>query len=67
MRQLIDDVEAVKKEAGAAVRVGELSAEQISTLATSLTNQLNELQLEEIFGSDLDLTDLCVHDALLQK
>ncbi|KAL5111611.1 Dynactin subunit 2-A [Taenia crassiceps] len=65
--QLINDVEAVKKEAGAAVRVGELSAEQTSTLAASLTAQLNSLQLEEIFGSNLDVTDLCVHDALLQK
>ncbi|EUB63633.1 Dynactin subunit 2 [Echinococcus granulosus] len=65
--RLIDDTEAVKKEAGAAARVGELTVEQISTLASSLNAQLNELQLEEIFGSDLDLSDLCVHDALLQK
>ncbi|CDS41095.1 dynactin subunit [Echinococcus multilocularis] len=65
--RLIDDTEAVKKEAGAAARVGELTVEQISTLASSLNAQLNKLQLEEIFGSDLDLTDLCVHDALLQK
>ncbi|VDK38251.1 unnamed protein product [Taenia asiatica] len=48
--QLIDDVEVVKKEAGGAAGVGELSAEQISTLAASLTNQLNKLQLEEIFA-----------------
>ncbi|VDM32433.1 unnamed protein product [Hydatigera taeniaeformis] len=67
VRQLIDDAEAVKKEAGSVATEGELSAEQISTLATSLISQLNELQLEEIFGSDLDLTDLCVHDVLLQK
>ncbi|VDD76435.1 unnamed protein product [Mesocestoides corti] len=65
VRQLIDDVETVKKEAGASG--GELSVEQISVLASSLTNQLGQLQLEEIFGPNLDLTDLCAHDALIQK
>lgn len=67
MRQLIDDAEAVRKEAGASASVGELTVEQISALASSLTAQLGQLQLEEIFGPNLNLTDLCAHDAILQK
>ncbi|KAM7540959.1 hypothetical protein Aperf_G00000032526 [Anoplocephala perfoliata] len=67
VRQLIDDAEVVKKEAGASASVGELTVEQISALASSLTTQLSQLQLEEIFGPNLNLTDLCAHDAMLQK
>lgn len=65
--QLINDAETIKKEAGGSASSGELTVEQISALASSLTTQLSRLQLEDIFGPNLDLTDLCAHDAVLQK
>ncbi len=69
VRELIEDVETVKKEVGSSVSAstGTLSAEQISDLASSLTDQLGQLQLEEIFGPNADLSDLCAHDAVVQK
>ncbi|VUZ51325.1 unnamed protein product [Hymenolepis diminuta] len=65
--QLINDAETIKKEANASASDGELSVEQISALASSLTTQLGQLQLEDIFGPNLDLSDLCAHDTMLQK
>nr|CDS27938.1 dynactin subunit [Hymenolepis microstoma] len=65
--QLINDAETIKKEASGSASSGELTVEQISALASSLTTQLSRLQLEDIFGPNLDLTDLCAHDAVLQK
>ncbi|VDN96490.1 unnamed protein product [Rodentolepis nana] len=65
--QLISDAETIKKEAGASASSGDLTVEQISDLASKLTTQLSQLQLEDIFGPNLDLTDLCAHDTVLQK
>lgn len=67
VRQLLDDAETVKKETGASAVNGELSAEQISALAHSLTEQLGQLRLEEIFGPNADLFELCDHDTVVQK
>ena len=67
MRQLIDDAEIVIKEAGTNATCGNLTMGQISDLASSLSSQLEQLHLEEVFGPDLDVTDLCVNDALLRR
>jgi len=69
VHQLMTDAEAVKKHIQSSDSVtssGELTPDQLATLASSLNQQLTTLQLEDIFGSKADV-DLTGQEIVLQK